>query len=233
MKRNRIVINFDNQLPAGARGGQSRRRRGLAAVLAAIAIILVLIVAGIAGGGFLWWRHYQNSPAYSLALLVDAIQRNDKQTIDEVLDTDKIATDFVSQIRGRVPAASLWVGQIDAAKIVSPKVKDTLHDQLIKQVQQLTDVAAGKPFVVVALAVPHFADIKQDHSSARASVNLKDEQIELTMVQTGDQWRITAVRDDKLARMIAQAMLSNLPANGAHVQDELQRQLNNIPARNR
>jgi uncharacterized membrane protein len=229
MKRNRIVINFDNQLA----GGRSRRRRGIAVVLAVIAIILVLIVAGAAGGGFLWWRHYQNSPAYSLALLVDAIQRNDKQTIDQVLDTDKIATDFVSQIRDRVPAASLWVGQIDAAKMLSPKVKDTLHDQLIKQVQQLTDAAAGKPFVIVALAVPYFADIKQDNTSARASVNLKDEQIQITMVRSGDLWRVTAVQDDKLARMIAQAMISNLPANGGQVQGELQRQLNRLPNRNR
>ena len=233
MKRNRIVINFDNRLPGGSGGRRSRRRRGIAGVLAAVAIILVLIVAGAAGGGFLWWRHYQNGPAYSLALLVDAIQRNDKQTIDQVLDTDRIATDFVSQIRANAPASSLWLGQIDAAKMLSPKVKDTLHDQLIKQVQQLTDAAAGKPFVIVALAVPYFADIKQDNNSARASVNLKDEQIQLTMVRSGDLWRITAVQDDKLARMIAQAMISNLPANGGHVQGELERQLNSLPIRNR
>src|SRR5215471_18748833 len=195
MKRNRIVINFDNQARSGFGSGSSRRRRRFAGLLLAIAIILVVIVAGIAGGAFLWWRHYQNSPAYTLALLVDAIQRNDKPAIDQVLDTDKIATDFVSQIRARVPASSLWVGQVDASKIVSPKVKEALHDQLIKQVQQLTDAAAGKPFFIVALAVPHFADIKQDNSSAHASITLKDEQIELAMVQDGDKWRITAVRD--------------------------------------
>jgi flagellar basal body-associated protein FliL len=229
MKRNRIVINFDNHLPGA---GRSRRRRGIAGVLAATAIILVLIVAAIAGGGFFWWRHYQNSPAYSLALLVDAIQRNDKQTIDQLLDTDKIATNFVSQIRDRVPAASLWLGQIDS-KTMSPKLKDTLNDQLIKQVQQLTDAAAGKPFMIVALAVPHFADIKEDTNSAQASVNLKDEQIQLTMVRSGNVWRINAVQDDKLARMIAQAMISNLPANAGHVQGELQRQLNSLPKRNR
>src|SRR5215831_8396286 len=231
MKRNRIVINFDNQ--SGFGGGSSRRRRGIAGVLLAIGIILVVIVAGIAGGGFLWWRHYQSSPAYSLALLVDAIQRSDNPAIDEVLDTDKIAADFVSQIRAHVPASSLWVGQIDYAKLMSPKVKDTLHDQLIKQMQQLTDAAAGKPFFIVALAVPHFADIKQDNNSARVSINLKDEQLELQMVAAGDKWRIATVRDDKLAKMIAQAMLSNLPANGAHIQDELQRQLNSLPAGNR
>ena len=232
MRRNRIVINFDNRMPGGGRSSR-RRGRGIAGVLLGIAIILVLIAAGIAGGGYLWWRHYQGSPAYSLALLVDAIQRDDQQTIDQLLDTDKIASDFVSQIRARAPASSLGLGQVDPAKLMSPKIKDTLHDQLIKQVQQLTDAAAGKPFVIVALAVPHFADIKQDANSAHASINLKDEQIELQMVLVRDKWKVTTVRDDKLAKMIAQAMLSNLPANGSHIQDELQRQLNNLPTRNR
>ena len=233
MRRNRIVINFDNRMPGGGRSSRRRRGRGITGVLLGIAIILLLIAAGIAGGGYLWWRHYQGSPAYSLALLVDAIQRNDRPTIDQLLDTDQIASDFVSQIRARAPASSLWLGQVDPAKLMSPKIKDTLHDQLIKQVQQLTDAAAGKPFVIVALAVPHFADIKQDANSARASINLKDEQIELQMVPVGDKWKVTTVRDDKLAKMIAQAMLSNLPANGSHIQDELQHQLNNLPTRNR
>src|ERR1051326_2312178 len=111
----------------------------------------------------------------------------------------------------------------------SAKVKETLHDQLVKELERLTDVAAGKPFVVIAFAVPRFADIKQENSTAHVTVTLHDEQIQLTMVQTGDGWRITAVKDDKLARMIAQAMMNNLPSNGAQIQDELQRQLNNLP----
>src|SRR6185295_17604739 len=150
---------------------------------------------GLAGGGYLWWRNYQSSPAYSLALLVDATQRNDNQAIDSILDTDKIATDFVSQIRARVLASSLWASQVDLAKMTSSaKVKESLRDQLVKEVQRLTDVAAGKPFVIIALAVPRFADIKQEGNTARATVTLHDEQIQLTMIQNGDRWRVTAVQ---------------------------------------
>jgi hypothetical protein len=90
-------------------------------------------------------------------------------------------------------------------------------------------VAADKPFVLIALAVPRFADIKQENNVAHAMVNLKDEPIQLTMVQTGDRWRVTAVQDERLARLLAQAMVNSLPMNGGHVQDELQRQLNNLP----
>ena len=228
MKRNRIVIDFDNKEAARA---QPRRKSGggIGRPLLIIAVILLLIVSGLGAGCYFWWRHYQSSPAYSLALLVDATQRNDKQAVDSILDNDKIAADFVSQIRARVPASALWTSQIDPARIsLTPKVKDTVHDQLIKQLQELTDVAAGKPFVLVALAVPHFADIKQENNTAHVTVNLKDEQIQLTMLAQGDSWRIVAVQDDKLAKMIAQAMIGSSPSNGSHVQDELQRQLDKL-----
>src|SRR6266550_7637373 len=228
MKRNRIVIDFDNKEVARP---QSRRRSGggIGRVLLIIAVILLLIVCGLGAGGYFWWRHYQSGPAYSLALLVDATQRNDKQAVESILDNDKIAADFVSQIRARMPASTVWTSQIDPAKIsLTPKLKDTLHDQLIKQLQELTDVAAGKPFVIIALAVPHFADIKQENNTAHVNVNLKDEQIQLTMLAQDDKWRIIAVQDDKLAKMIAQAMIGSSPSNGSHVQDELQRQLDKL-----
>src|SRR5438552_7302169 len=229
MKRNRIVIDFDNKEVARPQPRRKSGDRGIGRVLLIIAVILLLIVGGLGAGGYLWWRHYQSSPAYSLALLVDATQRNDKQAVESILDNDKIAADFVSQIRARMPAPTVWTSQIDPAKIsLTPKLKDTLHDQLIKQLQELTDVAAGKPFVIIALAVPRFADIKQDNNTAHVTVNLKDEQIQLTMLAQGDRWRIVAVQDDKLAKMIAQAMIGNLPSNGTHIQDELQRQLNKL-----
>ena len=232
MKRNRIVINFDDPASPG-RGSAPRNRSsrgGVGRVLVVIAVLIVIVIGGIAGGGYLWWRHYQSGPAYSLALLVDATQHNDRQSIDNILDTDKIASDFVSQIRARVPASAIWASQIDLTKMASSaRIKETLHDQLVKELQRLTDVAAGKPFVLIALAVPRLADIKQENNVAHAMVNLKDEQIQLTMMQNGDRWRVTAVQDEKLAGMLAQQMINNLPSNGAHVQDELQRQLNNLP----
>jgi len=195
-----------------------------------IAILLVLVVGGLAAGGYFWWQHYQSSPAYSLAVLVDATHRNDRQTIDSILDNDKIATDFVSQIRAHVPTAALWASQVDLGKMSSSaKVKETLHEQLVKELQRLTEVAAGKPFIIVALAVPRFAEIKQEGNIAHATVTLREEQIQLTMVADNGRWRITAVKDDKLASMIAQAMINNIPVNGGRIQDELQRQLNNLP----
>src|SRR5437762_615870 len=135
MNRNRIVIDFDNKQSAGA--WPRRRSRGKTGrILLIIAAVFILILGGLGAGGYLWWRRYQGSPAYALALLVEATQRNDKQAVDTILDTDKIAADFVSQVRARAPTSSLWISQIDPAKIsMSAKLKDTVHDQLIKQLR--------------------------------------------------------------------------------------------------
>ena len=230
MGRNRIVINFDNQESARRASGSRRSSgSGVGRVLLIIAGLLVLIVCGIAGGGYLWWRHYQGSPAYSLALLVDATQRNDRQAVDNILDTDKIATDFVSQVRARLPASAMWASQVDLTKMSSSaKVKETLHDELVKGLQRLTDIAAGKPLVIIALAVPRFAEIKEENKVARATVSLKDEQIQLTMIQNGDHWRVTAVQDEKLAKMIAQGMMYRLILAGGNTEEALQGQLKNL-----
>jgi hypothetical protein len=235
MKRNRIVINLD-QAPAGgarrARGGS-----GIGRVLIIIVVVLLLVCGGVAGGGYFWWRHYQNSPAYSLALLVDASQRNDTATIDSILDTDKVSEDFVSQVRqrsaGSITSAigSVWPTQADSTlSSLTPKLKQTIHDEFVKELKRLTEPAAGRPFVLVALAITRFADIKEENNIAHAAVNIKDEHLQLTMqpATTPGRWRITAVQDDKLATVIADSVKQNLPSTGAQVQDEIHKQIDKL-----
>lgn len=226
MKRNRIVINLDSPRPKKSRGRLGR-------VLLIVAVVLLLIVGASGTGGYFWWRNFQKGPAYSLALLVDAVQRNDAVTVDRMIDTDKISADFVSQVRektaGSSLAASLWSTQADAATTtISAKMKESLHEQLINQLRELTAVAKGKPLFIVALGVPYFADIKQENNSASATVNIKGEVIKLTMQPEENRWRIVAVQDDKLATMVADAVVKNLPANGSHVQDEIRKQLDKL-----
>jgi hypothetical protein len=228
MKRNRIVINLDE--PAGAR--RRRGGRGIIKVLLVIAIVLLLVAGGIGAGGYFWWRNYQSSPGYSLALLVDGAQRNDGETVDKILDTEKITDDFVAQVRQRLPSlpgvpSSAGSEQLDSAKaLATTQLRQTLHDQLIKEIRDLTDVAAGKPFVVVALAVPRFVEIKQQDKTASATAKLKDEQIQLTMQANGDRWRIVAVKDDKLAKLVADSLAGSALTTGTQVQDAIKRQLN-------
>jgi len=198
-----------------------------------VAIILLVVVGGVAAGGYFWWRHYQSGPAYSIALLADAAQRNDSATVEGILDTDKITADFVSQIRHRLPAsssaASLLPSQVDPVRdSLSAKLKDTVHEQLIKELQDLSSIAQGKPFIVVALGIPYFADIKQENNTAQVTVHVKDEQIKLTMQAESERWRITAVQDEKLAKMVADAVVRSMPSNGSQVQDSIRKQIEGL-----
>src|SRR5207247_5332445 len=127
MKRNRIVIDLGQgqqrgEVPRGL-AEESKSRGGLRWILLIITAVLVLFVAGIAGGAYLWWHHYQSSPAYSLALLVDASQRNDTATVDSLLDTDKVTADLVAQIRLRLSGSLLnsrFSAQVDSAFSTRP-----------------------------------------------------------------------------------------------------------------
>ena len=225
MKRNRIVINMDSPRPKKARGR-------LGKVLLILAVVLLLIVGGLGTGGYFWWRNFQNGPAYSLAVMVDAVQRNDTATFDKMIDPDKISTDFVTQVRDKMSgslAASLAPTQTDAATAaVSAKLKETVHEQLLNELRELTEVAKGKPLFIVALAVPYFADIKQENNTASATINIKNEVIKLTMQAEDNRWRIVAVQDEKLAKLVADAVVKSLPANGAHTQDEIRKQLEKL-----
>lgn len=226
MKRNRIVINLDSPQPAKPRGGAGK-------VLLVIGVILILVIAGLGTGGYFWWRNFQNGPGYSLAVLVDALQRNDAAKVDGMLDTDKISADFVAQVRDKTAgsslASSLWPSQADAATAaISGKLKETIHEQLTSELRDLTEVAKGKPLFVIALGIPYFADIQQQNNTASATVNIKNEVIKLNLQNADNRWRIVAVQDEKLAKMVADAVVKSLPTNGGNVQNEIKKQLEKL-----
>src|SRR5258708_31493701 len=185
MKRNRIVINLDESQAPGRR----RKRRGVVRLLIIIAVVLLLLGGGLVAGGYLWWRRYQNSPAYTLAVLADAAQRNDSATVDGILDTDKVCDDFISQVRqhagGSVTSAisSVWPTQANSAlTTLSPTLKQTVHDEMVKELKRVTEPAKGKPFVLLALAMTRFADIKEENNVAQVKMDIKDEHLQLTML---------------------------------------------------
>lgn len=225
-KRNRIVINLD-QLPR-----KKGARRGCAKPLIITAVVLLLLLGGFAGGVYLWWRHYQNSPAYTLAVLADAAQRNDNATVDSIFDIDKVCDDLMTQVRqntgGSAAAAvsSVLPAQTNTAlQTLTPKLKETMHDEVVKELQRLTEPAKGKPFILVALAIFRFVDVKEENNAAQVKLNIKDEHLQLTMQASteagGPRWRVTAVSDDKLAKVVTESVKRSLPTSGTQVQDEI------------
>ena len=49
-----------------------------------------------------------------------------------------------------------------------------------------------------------------------------------TAIQEGERWRITAVQDEKLAKMISDAVVRSMPANGSEVQDSIRKQIEGL-----
>src|SRR6266576_7023976 len=106
--RRRIVVSLGQTSPENAPARspsrplaplpRAMRRSRARRVLAIIALLLVVLVLLAAGGGFLWWQHYKTTPAYSLAVLVDAAQRNDLAGVDKIVDTDKIVDNLAVQV---------------------------------------------------------------------------------------------------------------------------------------
>ncbi|MDX6498187.1 MAG: hypothetical protein QOG23_1447 [Blastocatellia bacterium] len=244
LRRNRIVIDLDKvraDQQGRARAGRSRR---VGRIFGIIAALLLLLGGGVVAGGYLWWRHYQNSPAYTLAILADAAQRNDTATVDGILDTDKVCDDFISQVRqhagGSVATAigSVWPTQANSAlQTLSPRLKQTVHDEMVKELKRVTEPAKGKPFVLLALGITRFADIKEENKVAQVKVDINDEHLQLTMMPAmmpatqpgGARWRVTAVQDDKMVKQITDNMTQNLPATaGSEIQDQLRKQVDKL-----
>jgi flagellar basal body-associated protein FliL len=222
-KRSRIVVNFDKAremahvAPRGGRGGSK--------VLGIIAIALALVVFGAVVGGYLWWRSYKTGPAYSLALLVDAAQRNDAKAIDEIVDTDKIVENFIPQVTekalGRYAAALTGPLGKQVESLVPkllPDIKDKVREEVTNRVKEMGKRAEGKPFILVALGIPYAVGIKEEGETAKVSATFDDRPTDLTMQRGGERWKIVAVKDDTLAARMVDNIAKNLPAVGSELE---------------
>ncbi|MBV9211574.1 MAG: DUF2939 domain-containing protein [Acidobacteria bacterium] len=234
-KPSRIVINLDRARQAAhvpARGSRGSK------ILGVIALVLLGLIVGLAVGGYFWWQSYKTKPAYSLALLVDAVQRNDTAAFDQIVDTDKIVDNFVPQVTekafGRYSSAltAPLRGQIESLiPTLLPGVKQKVHEEVVAQVKELSAKAEGKPFVLVALGLPYAVDIKQENDSAKVGVTLKDRPVTLAMQRNGERWKIVSITDDTLAARIVDSIAKDLPAVGSQLEKEVRKNLKkNLPA---
>jgi flagellar basal body-associated protein FliL len=228
-KRNRIVIDLNQPPPLG--GWKRPRRAGRAGrILAIIGVVLLLLLIVVGVGAFFGWQYMKSQPTYTLALLVDASQRDDRQELERILDLDKISENFVSDVRSKVTGTSilnsLAPSQLDQIiSNITPKLKETLREVLPQEIRRVTEPAKGKPVFLIALTAPYFATIKQNGATATVDLKFKDEQIQLTMLQAEDRWRVVSIRDDRLTNVIAETAKKGLSQRGSQVQDDIIRRL--------
>jgi hypothetical protein len=216
----RIVVNFDPAAsPAAAR---TKRRRRWPKVLAVLAICFVVFIGLIAVGGFFAWRRFQSSPEYSVALLVDAAQRNDAGALAQRIDDDEIAKNMVATVSQKASARygvamnAATQQQIDKVMASSlPRLKQTIHDEVAKEIQRFSVMDEDKPFVYLLVTVPSLVNVTTEGDTAKVSTKRTDHPIEFTMRRDSDRWKVIALNDDALVQRIVDSMMKDLPAIGA------------------
>ncbi len=175
----------------------------------AISLIAVLIIGAI--GGFFYWRHLKTTPQYSLALLVDAARRDDQAEIDKVVDIDAVVDDFVPQITdkavelyGRGLAPSVISKLAVAVSPYIPAVKKRAKAEIPDLIREKTSKFDKVPFWTIAVGAGRVLHIQQTGDKATVKYESNDRPFELEMNRNGDRWKIVAVKDEIVARRIAE-----------------------------
>ncbi|HEV2836136.1 MAG TPA: hypothetical protein VGW58_12500 [Pyrinomonadaceae bacterium] len=215
----RIVVNFER---SGKPPGHKRKSRRWARILLVLTIILVAIVGLAAVGGFFWWRHYQSTPAYSLALLVDAAERNDKEQLAKLIDDDQIAMNMISQVSQK--AAARYGGSNNATtqqqleKLVPPllpRLKQTIQDEAADGIRSFATPLKTKHFVVLLFTLPSLVKLSTNGDTATAATMAVDSSIKLSMRRDADRWKVVAFDSEVMVQRLVDAVMKELPAIGA------------------
>jgi hypothetical protein len=217
-RRSRIVIDVaraqgEARKGKGFRASRVGRYLSLTALIVG-GVILVLLVAGYA-----WWRGFERSPAYSLALLIDAAQRDDARAVDSLINSDEIAKGFIPQVIDKLAGAGTPLTPQARAQLSNvlpqllPRVRETMRDEVARGIKGLSNGDASRaPFFVKALGVRGLADVKEQGDTAAVAVKREGRALDLTMKRDGDRWRVVTVRDDQLASDIAARLASSIPS---------------------
>jgi len=217
--RKRLVISFEQ--PRGAQGPISRGGRRWPKIMAALGTALVLVAVLAASGGYLWWRHYRTTPAYTLALLVDAVQRNDLTIVNEIVDIDEIvdrlAADVTEQSVARygVTLSTQQRRRVEAlVPSLLPGVKQSVRDSLVKRLREISEESEPKPFIILAIGLPYLVKITTDGDTAMAVAPVQNQEIELTLQRHGERWKVAAMKDDTVVPRVVDDIMKDFPAIG-------------------
>ena len=214
--RSRTVSQKRTTAPA------SRPRRSLLVrILAGLTVAVVVVLVLVAGGMFLWWQHYKTKPAYSLAVLVDAAQRNDMTTVQSIIDTDQLAQNFTEEVTDKAASRyGLALGDNAREQIraltptLMPRMKETVVATLGARIKEISERGNNKPFVLVALAMPFVVNISANDDQSKATVQMADQPVKLEMSRADDGWKVVAYRDEALVQRAIDQVIKDLPAIG-------------------
>lgn len=221
----RIVINLDAGESAPRAPGGVKKRRRWPKILAILALLVLVFVIVAAAGGFLWWRHYQTTPAYSLALLIDAVRRNDAPELQRRIDDEEIAKNMIANVSRK--AASRYglamtdsmQRQIDRRMLsLTPRLKQTIHDEVAKEIEKFASSSKSGPFIFLVITVPSLVTITTEGDTATASAPLGNRTIELLLRREAERWKVVGFNDELVIQRVVDSVMKDLPAIGSRTQ---------------
>lgn len=221
--RKRIVINLDSPEAAAQRGRATRTksRRGLR-ILAIIFGLLMVIAIATAVGGFFWWRNYQTTPAYTLALILDAAQRNDSPEFQKRIDDEEIAKNMIATVSQKAAGrygfalSGLMQQRIDSLlPSLTPRLKQAINDEVAKELKDVASKSEPKPFLLLAATLSSIVNVTTEGDSAKATTSMLGRPIELTMRRDSDRWKVTEYKDEVVVQRVVDSVMKELPAIGS------------------
>jgi hypothetical protein len=190
-------------------------------VLAILALLVLLIVAVAGVGGYLLWRRYQSSPTYTLALMLDAAQRNDVAEFQKRIDADEIAKNIAASINEKAAARygyalnSSVQKQIDSAMpALFPRVKHGVQEEFFNEMKAFAATPEKRSFISILGAVRSLLTVTTDGDSAKATGTMAGHNVEMTMRRDADGWKVIDVKDDVIVQRIVDGVMKELPAIG-------------------
>ena len=224
-KQSRIVINVDDGAKkkgarVGGRGFFSRIGRGGRTLSVGGLVLLALLLVALVGG-LVWWQGHKRGPSYSLALLVDAARRDDAQTVDQLLDHDRVAQSLAPQVIDQALATVGGMGSLPAPRrqieAALPNLLAGMREQVRAEMMNGIKEAASRgragsvPFFVLALLPRLMGSVSEEGDAATVSIDKGENRTtELSMKREGDRWRVVGVKDDQLAAGIAARIVQGL-----------------------
>ena len=221
--RKRIVINLDSPEATAQRGQATRTksRRGLR-ILAIILGLFVAIAIAVAAAGFFWWRNYQTTPAYTLALIVDAAQRNDLPEFQKRIDNEEIAKNMIATVsqkaagRYGLALSGSMQQRIDSLMpSLTPRLKQAINDEVAKELKDVASKSEPKPFLLLAATLSSIVNVTTEGDSAKATTSMLGRPIELTMRRDADRWKVTEYKDEVVVQRVVDNVIKELPAIGS------------------
>jgi hypothetical protein len=185
---------------------------------------------------FAWWQYFKTTPAYALALLVDATQQNDRAAFDRVVDLDRVIDNFIVQgaqdsAIGLTPelVTSVRVQLQSLAPETVAAVKEGVREEIRNRTNELAGSTSARPFLATALAMPFVTEINQTGEGVQVRVSRAAE-VELLMERReGGNWQVIAFRDQALARRVVSGIVKQLPQSEAEFEKQMGKQLRTLP----